>query len=223
MAAQDPDLAHFPFWQTSAGWWRSENTYFDQDLDYKIRSYNSVIHIELDGRRLRETEYKSYAPSKLATALGGGVIAADEGIEAITVTTGELVDDRGTVHITGSRPALPGTSTTVIRVLDNRTAARITADPETGLDAYQMLITLPTPDRRYVANYGLVSAAAGTGPARAGDLRGFSLFRGRRIAADEAFVWRERFREKNRVAAITEAGDNGAPVVRRLKAASASE
>lgn len=209
-SGQERVLADFPFWQANAGWWRSDNTYFDKDMNYNIRSYNSVIHIELDGRTFRETEYKTYAPSKLATARGAGKISDGEGIEAVTVTTGELVDDQGTVQITRMQPPLPGVSLTTIGILDNTTGARVTRDPESGMDAYRMLISLPTRDKRYIANYGLVS--------RTGELRGFSIFRGTRIAASEAAEWREKYRSLNNVAAVITAGEDGKPVVQRLAA-----
>lgn len=205
---QQPNVSDFPFWQLNAGWWRSDNTYFDGDLNYNIRSYNSVIHIELDGRTLRETEYKSYAPSKLAMARGEGSIAEDEGIEAVTVTTWELVDEDGTLRITSTQPAMPGALGTITSILDDATGSRVTRDPDTGVYAYQMLITLPTDSKRYIANYGLVGET--------GDLRGFSLFRGTRISAREASAWRDNYRAMNNVAAVIEAGKNGAAVLRRL-------
>ena len=217
-------LADFSFWRANAGWWRSDNTYFDHDLNYNIRSYNSVIHIELDGRTYRETEYKFYAPSKLALGYGAGKTAADEGVETVTVSTGKLVDEGGTVHLMESKPAMPGTALTETRILNNDTGMRVTSDPATGFDAYRMVITMPTPDKRYVANFGLVSGTIGPGAANAapdavtGDLRGFSLFRADRIAEADVQKWRDEFRVRNKVAAIVEAGPDGKPTVRRLDA-----
>jgi len=37
-----------PFWQTSAGWWQTTNTYVDADFNYRIREYHSLLHIALD-------------------------------------------------------------------------------------------------------------------------------------------------------------------------------
>lgn len=206
--AQSPSLTDFPFWELNAGWWRSDNTYFDKDLNYMVRSYNSVIHIEIDGRNFRETEYKSYSPSKLAIALGKGKVAAGEGLETVTVNTGELIDDAGTVRITSTRPTLIGVSDTTISPLDSTNGARITRDPDTGQEAYRMLIALPTPEHRYVSNLGLVS--------QSGELRGFSLFRGTRIPAGESADWRGRYRRQNNVTAVITAGEDGRPIVTRL-------
>ena len=46
--AAEKNLTDFPFWKASAGWWQSENTYFDGALNYNIRSYNSLVHVEID-------------------------------------------------------------------------------------------------------------------------------------------------------------------------------
>ncbi len=222
-------LADFPFWRANEGWWRSDNTYFDSHLDYNIRGYNSVVHIELDGRTYRETEYKSYPAGKMATGLGMGQARADEGVETVTVTVGELVDGSGTVRVTATIPAFPGSELTEFRPLGVDTGMRATRNPATGFDSYRMLVTLPAPDKRYVANFGLVSGTTGPGAAHAapdaavGDLRGFSLFRASRIAGDEVEKWRQSFRELNKVAVVVEAGSDGKPVARRLNAQSRSQ
>jgi hypothetical protein len=205
----ETQLHDIPFWKTMAGWWRAENTYFDGKLDYNLRSYSSLVHIELDGRRVRETEYKFYPAGKLAQQAGRGRLAVGDGIETVTVFEGELVNDRGEVRFR-SDPA------TRIDVLGVDTAVRVTANAATGVDTYRMYIFAPTPDKRYRSNFGIVSDTQGAGAANAlpgaqpGDLRGFSLFREDRIAADEFAVWRSRFRERHGVRAVAEQGDDGA-------------
>ena len=222
MAAENK-LEDYPFWRAVAGAWRAENTYMDRDLNYNIRSYNSVILVEIDGRIYRETEIKSYAPSKLAQQNGRGMTTADEGIETVTVTTGELTDDAGTVRITATVPDLLGDSNTEIRILSPDTAVRVTPNSGTGVDTYRMFVFLPVANKRYRSNFGLVSDTTGGGAANAasdaklGDLRGFSLFREDRIPQGDAEKWRAEFRAKNKVAAVVEAGLDGKPVVRRLK------
>lgn len=204
-AVAEKTLADFPFWKANVGWWRAENTYLDHNLDYNIRSYNSVIHVEIDGRKFRETEIKSYAPSKLALGYGRGKTTKDEGVETITVLTGELIDDKGTVRLTGEE-------VTEIRLLTDDTGVRVTPNHKTGTDTYRMFIFLPTPEKRYRSNFGLVSDTTGAGAANAaadaklGDLRGFSLFREDRIQASEADKWRAEFRARNKVKAVLENG-----------------
>lgn len=223
LSAVANDLADHAYWQRMAGWWRAENTYMDGALNYNIRSYNSLIHVELDGRTYRETEIKFYAPSKLAMGTARGQISDEEGVETVTVFTGELVDDAGTVKLTGTVPAGPAEGDTNIKVLSPDTGVRVTPNPKTGTDTYRMFIFAPTPDKRYRSNFGLVSDKTGAGAANAapdaklGDLRGFSLFREDRISPADVEKWRAQFRAQNKVAAIVEAGPDGKPTVRRLK------
>jgi len=204
------------YWQRMSGWWRAENTYMDNALNYNIRSYNSLIHVEVNGRTYRETEYKFYSPSKLAFGMGRGQITEAEGIETVTVSTGALADD-GDVKLGGAEAG------TVIEVLSADTAVRVTPNAKTNTDTYRMFIFAPTPDKRYRSNFGLVSDTTGAGAANAtpdaklGDLRGFSLFREDRIAPGEFETWRAEFRSRNKVAAIIEAGADGKPVLTRLK------
>lgn len=206
-----------------AGWWRAESTYMDNALNYKIRSYNSLIHVEFKGRDCIETEYEFYSPSKLAMGTARGQITADEGVETVTVFTGELIDDFGTVKLKGSLPAGPAEDNTTIQVLSPGTGVRVTPNPKSGTDTYRMYIFAPTPDKRYRSNFGLVSDTVGAGAANAApdakldDLRGFSLFREDRIVAAEVDKWHDEFRARNKVAAIAEAGPDGKPVVHRLK------
>ena len=79
-----------------------------------------------------------------------------------------------------------------------------------------MFITLPTRDKRHVANLGLLTGAGGE-QGEIGDLRGFSLFRGTRFAPAEFERRRAELRRRNAVRVIVEAGQDGMPVVRRLE------
>jgi hypothetical protein len=223
LSAAAADLADHAYWQRMSGWWRAENTYMDGALNYNVRSYNSLIHIELDGRTYRETEIKFYSPSKLAVGTARGQISDEEGVETVTVFTGELIDDAGSVKLTSTVPAGPVEGDTYITVLSPDTGVRVTPNPKTGTDTYRMYIFAPTPDKRYRSNFGLVSDKTGAGAANAapdaklGDLRGFSLFREDRILPTDVEKWRAEFRAQNKVAAIIEAGVDGKPVLRRLK------
>lgn len=219
-------LADFPFWNLVAGWWVGESTYLGPNFDYKIRSYQSIVQLEIDGTRFRETEYKFYPPGAMATAYGRGQVRDGEGVETVTVLSGELVDDRGTVRILSMLPAVATASRedehTLVRVLGPDTGVRVTPNPRTGVDTYRMFIFVPAPDRRFRSNFGIVSDSAGPGAANAlpgavpGDLRGYSLFREARIAPGEFEQRRRDFRELNAVSAIVEPDAAGRPAARRL-------
>ena len=214
-ARADTALQDVPYWRSMQGWWLAENTYFDGKLDYNERAYGSLVHIELDGQRMRETEYKFYPAGKLAQQAGRGQIGAEDGIETVTVLEGRQVDARGQVRFT-SDPA------TRIDVLTDDTAVRVTANAATGVDTYRMYIFTPAPDRRYRSNFGIVSDSQGAGAANAlpgaerGDLRGYSLFREQRIAATDFERQRRQLRDRFGVRAIAEAGPDGHLIVRRL-------
>jgi low affinity Fe/Cu permease len=216
-------LSDVPYWKLMQGWWRADNTYMDNKLDYNIRSYNSLIHVEINGRTYTETEYKFYPPSKLAAQYGKGVTKPDEGIETVTIIKGEMTDKEGTVNLTETLPKGPGgKEKNEIKVLSPDTGVRTTPNEATKTDTYRMFIFAPTPDKRYRSNFGLVSDKTGAGAANAapdaklGDLRGFSLFREDRIAAGDFESWRAKFRAQNNVKAIVDIGADGGPSVRRL-------
>ncbi len=208
-------LAGIPFWSMSAGFWQSDNTYLDGAMNYNERAYNSIVELALEGRQLRETEYKFYAPGKLATALGRGQAKAGEGVEVVTTTLAELIDSSGTVRVTRVVPQQGSAAVMTISVLGRDTAVRTVPDPAGGADQYRMFITLPARDKRHIANFGLVSGASDAQGAP-GDLRGFSLFRGTRFAPAEFERRRAELRQRNAVRAIVEAGPAGEAVVRRL-------
>jgi hypothetical protein len=208
-------LSDVPFWSANAGWWESENTYLDGNLDYNIRSYNSIVHVEVDGRRVRETEYKFYPPGKLAAAYGRGQAGPGEGVEVVTITVGEQLDASGAVRITSVSPAFDDPGRMIITVLTADTALRTVANAATGIDTYRMFITLPTRDKRYVENLGIISEPNDAHGALGG-LRGFSLFRGTRIAEGDFEGRRAALRLRNAVHAVVTAGPDDKPLVRRL-------
>ncbi len=214
-AHAESGLADFPYWRGMAGWWRAENTYFDGALNYNVRSYSSLVYVELIGRRYRETEYKFYPPGKLAQQAGRGQLPKDDGIETVTVFEGDLVDSTGRVQLASD----PNTR---IDVQSSDTGVRVTTNPVTGIDTYRMYIFSPVPNKRYRSNFGLVSDRVGAGAANAlpgaepGDLRGYSLFREDRIEAGEFESWRQRFRVRHHIRAIVEAGPEGGVKFRRL-------
>lgn len=209
------DLDEIPFWRANEGWWVSENTYFAPSLDYNVRNYSSLVRIEVDARRVVETEYKFWPPGRMAAQAGRGLSREGEGVEQVTVKTFERTDDEGTARLISMEPAmaLPGKVTTV-RVTGADTAQQIVRDPSEPFDHYRMFISMPTPERRYLISYGLVSVAgAGAEP---GSLRGLSTFHGRRIQQSDFERLRADMRRKYAVRVIVTAGPDHRPKPQRL-------
>jgi hypothetical protein len=208
--AQDPqpdktELSDFPFWQKMAGWWESDNTYMDAEMDYLIRAYSSLVHIQLDGRHFRETEHRFY-PAGLGTSrYAGGLAGPAEGVELVVNTTGELIDASGTLGSIRVDPQVASSGPNVFyRVLSEHDGVRVNTNPETGLDTYRMYFNFTTPDRRYRSNFGLLSEDNES----AGGLRAFILYRGRRIEPSTFQSRRAALRERYNVGVISAADPN---------------
>ncbi len=214
--AQDEELllADFPFWQKMSGWWESDNTYLDSDMNYLIRSYNSLVHIELRGRRFYETEYRIYPAGLGATRYGKGLEKPGEGIEVVVETTGELIDAAGSLgNIFMDHSASSGGPNVVYRMLGDHDGVRLNTNPKTGVDVYRMYFSFVTPDRRLRSNVGLHSE----GDAR-GSLRAFILYRDRRIEPSAFEARRAALRKAHNVRMISVADPNnpGQSLVTRL-------
>jgi hypothetical protein len=201
-------LENTPFWRDSAGWWASDNTYLDGRLQQNISAYQGITHFELVGRRVVETSHRFYPPGKSSNYYGQGIVADDEGIELITITVMEAIDDRGTVRAISVSPrelAPAGQMTTT--PLSSSVALQQVLD-ESQLASYHTLITLPTPGQRYTAMFGIHTGGEGS-ETDAGALRGLALFAGRRIGADQVRELRAQFRQRNAVAAIVRGDADG--------------
>jgi hypothetical protein len=199
-ASDAPRLADFPFWKNMSGLWASENTYFTADMDYTIRTYNSLVRIELNGTTFRETEHRFY-PSGIATSrYGQGLMGPDEGIELIITRTGELLDAAGTLgNIRADHSSGPFNPESVYRVLSADDGVRVTPNPETGVDYYRMYFNFTTPDHRFRSNFGLVYDSADD----VGALRAFILYRDKRVDEAGFAAKRAEFRARNNVKVIS--------------------
>ncbi|MDE0799676.1 MAG: hypothetical protein OSB02_02925 [Rhodospirillaceae bacterium] len=214
-SAQDTKLSDHPFWKNMSGWWASENTYFTSDMDYTVRSYNSLVFIELDGTKFRESEHRFY-PAGIATSrYGEGLMAEGEGIELIIITEGELIDDEGTLgNIQTDHAGGPNDPAVVYNVLSDNDGVRLKPDPKTGVDAYRMYFNFTTPKHRFRSNFGIVYDEAED----VGALRAFILYRDKRMEGSDFKAKRAAFREHNNVKVISVAdpGNPGQSLVTRL-------
>lgn len=214
-SAQDAKLSDFPFWQKMSGWWASENTYFTADMDYTVRSYNSLVHIELDGTQFRESEHRFYPAGIATTRYGKGLMAEDEGIELIIVTTGELVDEDGTLgkirmdHSSGAYDP-----SVVYKVLGDDDGVRVRPNAKTGVDTYRMYFNFTTPNHRFRQNFGIIYDE----DEDFGGLRAFILYRDKRIERSDFKAQQAEYRARHNVKVISTADPNqpGQSWVRRL-------
>ena len=188
-------LADFPFWQQMSGWWESDNTYLDSDMNYLVRSYNSLVHIELTGKRFHEVEHRFYPAGLGASRYGKGLEKPGEGIEVVVTTTGELLDNSGSLgKIFIDHSASSSGPHVVYRMLGNNDGVRLNTNPKTGVDTYRMYFNFVTPDRRLRSNVGLHSEGE-----EIGGLRAFILYRDHRIDASAFEARRAALRQTHNV------------------------
>jgi len=214
-AQQTSSLSDFSFWQTMAGWWESDNTYVDADMNYLVRSYNSLIHIKLDGRIYRETEHRFYPAGQATGRYGNGLMGPGEGIEVIVKYTGKLIDDAGTVGmVRADHTGRSWPSDVTYHMLSRNDAVRINTNKLTKLDSYRFYINVVTPDRRYRSNFGLIS----DGEENLGGLRAFILYRDRRIDSSTFDTRRSALRQKHvvKVLSVADPDNQGRSLVARL-------
>ena len=214
-SAQDAKLSDFPFWQKMSGWWASENTYFTADMDYTVRSYNSLVHIELDGKKFTESEHRFYPAGIATTRYGNGLMGPGEGVELIIITTGELIDDQGTLgKIRMDHSSGPFDPTVVYRVLSDDDGVRVRPNAETGIDTYRMYFNFTTPNHRFRSNVGLLYEEGQD----IGGLRAFILYRDKRMKGDDFEAKRAEFRTRHnvKVLRVVDPDNPGKPLVTRL-------
>ncbi len=201
-------LTDFPFWQKMEGWWESENTYFDSNMEYQVRSYSSLVHIELDGRTFRETEHRFYPAGLSTTRYGQGLMAPGEGVELVVKTTAVLIDDRGTLgNIVIDHAGSSQGPNAVYLMLGRNDGVRLNTNPDTGVDNYRMYFNFTTSDRRFRTNFGLL----GDDEKNLGGLRAFILYRDHRIDPAAFEVRRAALRKKYNVKVISVANPDQTP------------
>jgi len=195
------NLIDFKFWQTTSGWWEGSNTYFDSDMDYTIRDYSSLVHIELDGKLYRETEHRFYPDGISAERYGQNKMNPGEGVELVVVYTGELLDDSGTLGKTVADHAGPSSGSGVAyTLLSDVDAVRTNRYKDTEFDSYRMYFTFTSPDHRYRSNFGL---HYDSDDHESGSLRAFILYRDRRIEESDFEKRRKALRKKYNVKVIS--------------------
>ncbi|MDG2318658.1 MAG: hypothetical protein P8L79_00205 [Rhodospirillaceae bacterium] len=206
LAQNGRSLADFPFWKKMEGYWESENTYFDANMDYQVRSYSSLVHVELNGHNYHETEHRFYPAGLSTSRYGKGLMQPGEGIELVVTTTGKLIDDAGTLgNIYIDHAGSSGGPNVAYHMLGENDAVRTNTIPETGVDNYRMYFNFTTPDRRFRSNFGLL----GNDKENLGGLRAFILYRDHRIDSANFENRRAAIREQHKVKVISRAHTDG--------------
>lgn len=214
-SAQDAKLSDFPFWQKMSGWWASENTYFTADMDYTVRAYNSLVHIELDGKKFTESEHRFYPAGIATTRYGEGLMGPGEGVELIIKTKGELVDGKGTLgNVRMDHSSGPFDPSVEYRVLSDDDGVRVRPNAKTGVDTYRMYFNFTTPNHRFRSNVGLLYEDGQD----IGGLRAFILYRDKRIEQADFNAMRAEFRARHnvKVLRVVDPDNPGKSLVTRL-------
>ena len=138
-----------------------------------------------------------------------------EGVELVIITTGELIDDKGTLgNIRMDHSSGPFDPSVVYRVLSNNDGVRVRPNAKTGVDTYRMYFNFTTPDHRFRSNFGLVYEDGDD----VGGLRAFILYRDKRMPRSDFKAKRAEYRARHNVKVLRVADpDNpGKSLVGRL-------
>ena len=95
-------LDDFPVWRTMHGLWMGDLDSFNPEGDHKIRDYNALFRIRIDGEKFHQSNWMYYGEDQKARrdALSRGLAREGEGVELLTNTYGEAADDKGSMKVT---------------------------------------------------------------------------------------------------------------------------
>lgn len=194
-----------PFWARSEGYWLNQATYLDEHLEYKIKHYQSIVTIRLDGHKIITEENKFYPPGLFYGKAIGLDIPEDVGVQLNQISVATLVNADGQAK---TESALNGQLSPVSLITPfNQDSALLTITPQGAkTDLYRMLITLPTKGSRMLVNLG-IQAPDDVKPN--GGLRGAAIFNGSRIMSNDVVVIQHKLRLAHHVGALVTADKDG--------------
>jgi len=177
------------FWESVAGCWAGEGSYFDGEMRPICAAYGVVMQITIGMERtVSWREWKQYPPGQLAKSAASGALAEGSGYEKASIQQGQLTDD-DTLDL-GAMGEFRG--------LNGHSAVRDLLDPQSGVPRYRTWHTLTSQDVLATSQYGVHFTAfdadylnrpivdQSTGETRPnpklGQIKGISLFRYQRIA-----------------------------------------
>ena len=206
----------FPFWKKMVGVWESDNTYFDSKMNYTIRSYSSLIHIQINGVEYLETEHRFYPDGIASIRYGKGLMQAGEGIELITNYSGALINRSGSMGNTQvDHAGASGGSSVEYKILSDDEAVRTTKDPKSSIDSYRRYTSFITDSQRLRSTIGFYTSDKDHSP---GSVRAYILHKDHKIKQNDFEQRRKELRQKYNVRVISKAHPDipGASLVKRL-------
>ncbi|MFK7828609.1 MAG: hypothetical protein AB8B57_02410 [Congregibacter sp.] len=156
-AAVVAPLDAFPVWQTMNGLWMGELDSYGPDGGHKIRGYNALFRIDIDGEQFHQTNWMFYGEKQAArrNALSRGLAREGEAVELITNTYGESVDDKGSMKVTLIDHMFDYEGGELTRVISDFAVVYEYFNPETGALQHLQLNNLGSPGHRIRSAQGI--------------------------------------------------------------------
>lgn len=217
-------LDAFPVWRTMDGLWRGELDSFGPDGDHKIRAYNALFRIKVDGTSFHQSNWMYYGEGQKSRrdALSRGLAREGEGVELLTNTWGEAADDKGSMKVTLIDHLFDYEGGEWTRVISDFAVVYEYFNPESGALQHLQLNNLGVPDRRVRSAQGfhakphLIDRATGKKKLDEegqpipnpdfGKPRSASFYREERVAEAKLEEYRAEFRQEYNVKVRVEAG-----------------
>ena len=217
-------LDAFPVWRTMDGLWMGELDSFSPDGAHKIRGYNALFRIQIDGESFHQTNWMYYGERHAArrNALSGGLAREGEGVELITNTYGEAIGQDGSMKVTLIDHLFDYEGGELTRVISDFAVVYEYFNPRTGALQHLQLNNVGVPGWRVRTAQGFHAKKFLRDPASGelrldddgkpipnpdfGTPRSASYYREVRVDEERLEDYRARFRDEYNVTVRVEAG-----------------
>jgi hypothetical protein len=217
-------LDAFPVWRTMDGLWRGDLDSFAPDGSHKIRAYNALFRIQVDGEKFHQTNWMYYGEAHKARrdALAQGLARPGEAVELITNTYGEAVDDKGSMKVTLIDHMFDYEGGELTRVVSDFAVIYEYFNPENGALQHLQMNNVGVPGWRVRSAQGFHAKPYlmdyATGKPRVdeqgepvpnpnfGSPRSASYYREQRVDEDKLETYRAEFQQQYNVKVRVEAG-----------------
>lgn len=216
-------LDAFPVWRTMDGLWRGQLDSYGPDGGHKIRAYNALFRIKIDGEDFHQTNWMYYGSHhERAAQLSQGLARPGEGVELITNTYGHSVDEKGSMKVSLIDHMFDFVGGELTRVVSDFAVVYEYFNPESGALQHLQLNNLGVPNVRIRSAQGIHANEFVIDPAT-GDKkldadgkpipdpkfqtpRSASFYREVRVDEDDLELHREEFQKQYNVKVRVEAG-----------------